>query len=231
MGAIIEELKERSGNKCELCGSTDNLTSHEVQPPVNRGAYGNVLICNTCLEQVEDADKMDKNHWHCLNDSMWSEEDAVKVIAWRMLTRLGNQDLLDMMYLEDEAKTWAEATGEGKDKVVHRDSNGVILNSGDSITGLVSNTIYDFYIQNDCSDSANGVSVWVGPYTFTTQPGPHVIPLLEDFESGFTNFDNALGNDVDWAISTTYFHTGAQSIHNANSSSNENIAHEIRILS
>ena len=108
--SIITEIQERSGNKCELCGATDNLSVYEVQPPVNRGAYGNVLTCNTCLEQIEDADKMDKNHWHCLNDSMWSEEDAVKVVAWRMLTRLGNQDLLDMMYLEDETKTWAEAT-------------------------------------------------------------------------------------------------------------------------
>jgi protein PhnA len=133
MGAIIDELKERSGNKCELCGAEKDLTIYEVPPAVSRGAYGNVLTCNTCLEQIEDADKMDPNHWHCLNDSMWSEQDAVKVVAWRMLTRLKNQDLLDMMYLEDEAKTWAEATGEGSEKVIHRDSNGVILNSGDSV--------------------------------------------------------------------------------------------------
>ena len=133
MGAILDELKERSGNKCELCSATKDLSIYEVPPAVSRGAYGNVLICNTCIEQVEDADKMDPNHWHCLNDSMWSEEDAVKVVAWRMLTRLGSQDLLDMMYLEDETKTWAEATGEGSEKIIHRDSNGVILNSGDSV--------------------------------------------------------------------------------------------------
>ena len=133
MGAILDELKERSVNKCELCGATKDLSVYEVPPAVSRGAYGNVLTCNTCVEQVEDADKMDPNHWHCLNDSMWSEEDAVKVVAWRMLTRLGSQDLLDMMYLEDEAKTWAEATGEGSEKVIHRDSNGVILNSGNSV--------------------------------------------------------------------------------------------------
>jgi len=133
MKAILEELEERSSNKCELCGATKDLSVYEVPPAVSRGAYGNVLTCNTCLEQFEDADKMDPNHWHCLNDSMWSEEDAVKVVAWRMLTRLGSQDLLDMMYLEDEAKTWAEATGEGSEKVIHRDSNGVILNSGDSV--------------------------------------------------------------------------------------------------
>lgn len=131
--SIENELQERSGNKCELCAATNDLSVYEVPPSVNRGAYGNILTCDTCLDQIEDADKMDKNHWHCLNDSMWSEEDAVKVVAFRMLTRLGNQDLLDMIYLEDNVKKWAEATNEGGEKVIHRDSNGVILNSGDSV--------------------------------------------------------------------------------------------------
>ena len=133
MGAILEELKERSGNKCELCGAPNDLNVYEVPPALNRGAYGNVLICATCIDQIEDADKMDKNHWHCLNDSMWSEQDAAKVLAWRMLKRLGSQDLLDMMYLEDDVKSWAETTNEASEKLIHRDSNGVILQSGDSV--------------------------------------------------------------------------------------------------
>ena len=133
---IINEVQERSNNICELCSSTDNLRVYEVQPPINRGAYGNINVCSTCLDQIEDPEKMDTNHWHCLNDSMWSEHDAVKVIAWRMLARLKNQDMLDMMYFEDDAKNWAEATGEGDDdvvKIVHKDSNGVTLQTGDSV--------------------------------------------------------------------------------------------------
>ena len=47
MGAILDELKERSGNKCELCGATKDLNVYEVPPAVSRGAYGNVLTCNT----------------------------------------------------------------------------------------------------------------------------------------------------------------------------------------
>ena len=96
-----------------------------------------------------------------------------------------------------------------------------------TLSGLTANTSYDFYVRADCGGST---SAWVGPYTFTTQPGAHTIPLSEGFETGFANFDNALGNDVDWTISTTYFHTGAQSMHNAHGSSNENIAHETGIL-
>jgi len=37
---------------------------------------------------------------------MWSEFSAVKVISWRMLNRIvssgWSQDLLDMMYLDDD---------------------------------------------------------------------------------------------------------------------------------
>ncbi len=71
---------------------------------------------------------------------MWSEIPVVQVVVWRMLTRLRAegwpQDLLDMMYLDEENLAWAKATGEGEDesdKIVHRDVNGVILQAGDSV--------------------------------------------------------------------------------------------------
>lgn len=134
--SIISEVQERSGNKCELCSSMSVLTVYEVQPPVNRGAYGNINACSVCIEQIEDPKKMDANHWHCLNDSMWSEHDAVKVMSWRMLARQKSQDLLDMIYFETETQKWAEATGEGDEdavKIVHKDSNGVTLQAGDAV--------------------------------------------------------------------------------------------------
>ncbi len=137
---LLEDLQNRSGNVCELCGATDNLYVYEV-PPVSTGGFdGSVLACNTCVEQIENPDATDSNHWRCLNDSMWSEHDAVKVLAWRMLSRLKSegwpQDLLDMMYLEGETLEWAKATGEGvaeADKIIHRDANGAILENGDSV--------------------------------------------------------------------------------------------------
>ena len=71
---------------------------------------------------------------------MWSEVDAVKVISWRMLNRLRGegwtQDLLDMMYLEDDLLKWAAETGEGiaeDDKIKHVDSNGTPLETGDTV--------------------------------------------------------------------------------------------------
>ena len=136
----IKDLQDRSNSTCELCGETERLTVYEVPPVSKRGIDGSLLACNTCIEQIENPDKMDTNHWRCLNNSMWSEYPVVQVIAWRMLTRLRAegwpQDLLEMLYLDEDTLTWAKATGEGvdeSDKIIHRDSNGVVLEAGDSV--------------------------------------------------------------------------------------------------
>lgn len=138
--SIEKELLERSGSKCELCSATESLKVYEVPPVSTGGMDGSLMACNTCIEQIENPEITDENHWRCLNDSMWSEFRAVQVIAWRMLSRLRSkgwpQDLLDMLYLEEETLKWAEATGEGLDdseKIIHRDVNGAILEAGDSV--------------------------------------------------------------------------------------------------
>ncbi len=135
--SVEQELFKRSGSKCELCAATENLSVLEVSPS-DGSAHTAVLVCTTCKEQIEDKDKMDSNHWHCLNDSMWSEEDAVKVIAYRMLKRIASegwpQDLLDMLYLEDDVKAWAEEGVADENREPTRDSNGTILEAGDSVT-------------------------------------------------------------------------------------------------
>ena len=138
--SILKQLEERSGSKCELCSATENLQVFEVPPVSTGGIDGSLLVCKTCVEQIENPEKTKANHWRCLNDSMWSEHAAVQVVAWRMLSRLKAegwpQDLLDMLYLEEETLVWAKATGEGEEeseKIIHRDVNGVILEAGDSV--------------------------------------------------------------------------------------------------
>jgi protein PhnA len=138
--SLERTLKQRSDSKCELCTSEENLHVYDVPASKKSGAEASILVCNTCLEQLDDADKRDPNHWRCLNDSMWSTIPAVQVMAWRMLQRLKTegwpQDLLDMMYMEEEVKEWAKADGDGVDKsnaLVHRDSNGAILEAGDNV--------------------------------------------------------------------------------------------------
>jgi protein PhnA len=138
--SIERELNKRSGSKCELCGAEENLKVYEVLPTKKGGLDESILACSTCIDQIENPDNVDLNHWRCLNDSMWNENVAVQVVAWRMLNRLRAagwpQELLDMMYLDEDTLAWAQATGEGEEdenKIVHRDSNGVILEHGDSV--------------------------------------------------------------------------------------------------
>jgi protein PhnA len=138
---IDKKLAERSGEKCEMCAATSDLSAYHIQPGNPKNNDENVVVCATCLAQINDATVMDANHWRCLNDSMWSEVPAVQVLSWRMLSRLKAegwpQDLLDMMYLDEDNLKWAQATGEGiseEDVIVHRDSNGAILQNGDTVT-------------------------------------------------------------------------------------------------
>lgn len=137
--SLEKELQQRSDNKCELCGSEETLSVFDVPNSPTDVAETSILVCNTCKEQIEDPEKVVPNHWRCLNDSMWSTVPAVQVMAWRMLNRLKAegwpQDLLDMMYLDEETTAWAKAGLEENKAtaIVHRDSNGVILEAGDSV--------------------------------------------------------------------------------------------------
>jgi len=134
------DLQARSGSICELCSSNDQLDVFSVLPS-DETADQSVMICSTCSGQIKNPETADINHWRCLNDSMWSQVPAVQVMAWRILTRLSaegwSQELLDMLYLDDETLAWAQATGESQtdeDAVIHKDCNGAILAAGDTVT-------------------------------------------------------------------------------------------------
>lgn len=138
---IEQALHARSGSRCELCGATEALGVHEVPPAADGSAERAVLLCTTCREQIEQPEKIDVNHWRCLNESMWSQVPAVQVMAWRILSRLSAegwpQELLDMLYLDDETRAWAEATGEAppeEEPRPHVDCHGAVLAAGDTVT-------------------------------------------------------------------------------------------------
>ncbi|WP_108804035.1 MULTISPECIES: alkylphosphonate utilization protein [unclassified Aquimarina] len=136
----LKELQDRSHTTCELCGATDNLSIYDIPESPNVGLDSSILTCSICKDQIENILTVDPNHWRCLNDSMWSQVPGVQVMAYRMLHRLKSegwpQDLIDMLYLDDDTLAWAKATGEGDDestKIKHLDSNGALLNAGDSV--------------------------------------------------------------------------------------------------
>ncbi|BCY27756.1 PhnA domain-containing protein [Flavobacterium okayamense] len=137
MSIVTEKrLKDRSGSVCEISGSDENLVVYLVEPKTEDIPENCILITKSLKEQIENKELMNPNDWRGLSDSMWNENLPVQIVSWRMLARLKNYDLLDMMYLDEEALEWAKATGEDEDeegKIVHKDSNGNILQDGDSV--------------------------------------------------------------------------------------------------
>lgn len=135
-----EILKERSDATCELCSAKDDLQVYQIPDSPEETSETAILICHTCLEQIENPEKTDPNHWRCLNDSMWSSIPAVQVMAFRMLHRLKHEgwpnDLLDIMYMDDDLKDWAKAgihSESSSAEIIHKDANGAILEAGDTV--------------------------------------------------------------------------------------------------
>ena len=77
----MTDLHTRSGSICELCGNNENLSAYTVPPNSDGRIEHAVLICDICEDQINNPDKVDVNHWRCLNDSMWSQVPAVQVMA------------------------------------------------------------------------------------------------------------------------------------------------------
>lgn len=137
MSVIERKLKDRSGSVCEISGVEHDLVVYVLPPTNERTVENSILIAKHLKDQIENPETTDEKDWRGLSESMWSEHLPVQIVSWRMLARLKNTDLLEMMYLDEEALEWAKATGEGaeedENKIVHKDSNGVILQDGDSV--------------------------------------------------------------------------------------------------
>lgn len=137
MSIVTEKrLRDRSGSKCEISGSEEHLVVYLVAPKTENTPENCILITKSLKDQIEDKNLMNPNDWRGLSDSMWNENLPVQIVSWRMHARLKNTDMLEMMYLDDEALEWAKATGEADDeeaKIAHKDSNGNILQDGDSV--------------------------------------------------------------------------------------------------
>ena len=138
--SVDKDVQKRANFCCELCGSEEANTAYAVpSSPGNKAAH-HIWVCPTCLSQMNNIETADANHWRCLNDSIWSEEPAVKVVSWRMLHKLKQldwtQDLLDIAYLDEETMEWAKASGDDinpDDVVKHLDCYGAVLHNGDNV--------------------------------------------------------------------------------------------------
>jgi protein PhnA len=136
--SVEQNLSARAEHSCELCQSKNSLVVFNVPPHEHPSMDNSIYACQNCVSQINGEVTIDVNHWRCLNDSMWSPVAGVQVMAFTMLNRLSSeswaQDLLDMMYLEEDVRSWAESL-----LVVENsqqptlDSNGAPLVSGDTV--------------------------------------------------------------------------------------------------
>jgi len=120
---------------CELCGSDDSVEMVNL-PVSDESEEQSVYLCANCKTQIESGD-LDENHFNCLNDAMWREVGAVKVLSYILLNKLGRQDMVDMMYLEEDELSLAQKAIDAEaNKLIYKDANGVELKAGDSIVIL-----------------------------------------------------------------------------------------------
>lgn len=110
-----KELIRRCSAHCEMCDAQGvKLHIFEVPPIPTEADLGHcIMICQTCLDQIEHPKKTDPHHWRCLTRSMWSTVPAVKVTALAMLQRISRKEdwateLLEQSYLEPEESEWME---------------------------------------------------------------------------------------------------------------------------
>lgn len=65
MSLVAKKLKDRSSSKCELCSSEDDLLVFNVAPNIEESIEKSILACKTCINQIENKETVDVNHWRC----------------------------------------------------------------------------------------------------------------------------------------------------------------------
>ena len=115
---------------CALCAAPDASTV--TLAPGDDVA----VLCPVCAAALS-GDITPGPRWRCLGDAIWSEDAGTQIAAWRLLKALPDEswaaDLLDTVYLDPQVLARAEATDSAPPAVDHRDSNGVLLATGDSV--------------------------------------------------------------------------------------------------
>ena len=137
--SLNSQLQNRSNNSCELCSNeTQELKAYAVPPKSNDSPDNEVVLCSDCYTQIESADYTNTNHWRCLTGSIWSEVPAVQALSYKILGKLSGEawatEAIESVYLDESVIEWANAEDELEaSKVVHKDSYGVVLETGDSV--------------------------------------------------------------------------------------------------
>ncbi len=111
-----KDLARRAKSKCELTGAAGvPLRSYEVPPvPLEPDLERTLLVSEACLEALENPKRLKGREWQCLAETVWSEQAATQVVAWRMLLHLANtedwaREVIEEVFLDEEVEVWAKA--------------------------------------------------------------------------------------------------------------------------
>jgi protein PhnA len=85
---VDSTLAARGINLCELFAASVSLSSYSVFPQTLGDEKNTFKVCGRCLEQLDNKNALDGNHWRCLSSSIWSEVPGVKVVSYRLLHQL-----------------------------------------------------------------------------------------------------------------------------------------------
>ena len=136
---------------CVLCSAAD------ATPFVLAPGDDVAQLCPTCAAGLA-GDISPGPRWRCLGDAIWSEDPATQIAAWRLLQALPGEawaaDLLESVYLDPEVLARASASETLVADVEHRDSNGVLLAAGDTVT-----LIKDLPVKGSSMVAKRGTSV------------------------------------------------------------------------
>ncbi len=130
-----DQLLNRSGHSCELCESKEGLKAFEVSSAgLSLSSDTCVILCEICLNGIEDPKSVSEYHWALLHGTIWSSQPAILVLSWRILNHLSEegwaQDLLGQIYLDEDTLAWAQDDGKAEPTL---DSNGDQLMDGDTV--------------------------------------------------------------------------------------------------
>ncbi len=111
-----KDLARRAKSKCELTGAAGvPLRLYEV-PPVGDvpDIERTLLVSEACLEVLQNPARLKGREWQCLAETVWSEQPATQVVAWRMLNRLAKKEdwareVIEEVFLDEEVEAWAKS--------------------------------------------------------------------------------------------------------------------------
>jgi len=114
LSSFGRDLTRRSGSKCELCHASGvPLVIWELPPVPADPDFGTcIFLCERCRDFVEKNPFKDTDHWRCLNEAVWSDVTAVKILAVRLLRKIAVKEswageLLEQVYLDEDEEEWA----------------------------------------------------------------------------------------------------------------------------